>query len=144
MGLSSPEAGGLDVTGAAVVVVDMQNDFCSPSGMVGRRGVDITSIQALVEPIRRILSAARGAGVAVVYLKMGYHPDLSDTGGPDAPNWFKVHSPAGVGETIVLEDGTTSRILIRDTWNTEIIDELAPEPGDVVMLQAPLQRVLRD
>ena len=119
--------------GAAVVVVDMQNDFCSPFGMVGRRGVDIAPIQALVEPIRRVLSSARSAGVPVVYLKMGYHSDLSDTGGPDAPNWFKVHAPAGVGETIVLADGTTSRILIRDTWNTEIIDELAPEPGDLAM-----------
>ena len=133
VGVASPDGGGFDVVGAAVVVVDMQNDFCSPFGMVGRRGVDLAPIQALVEPIRRVLSSARSAGVPVVYLKMGYHPDLSDTGGPDAPNWFKVHAPAGVGETIVLADGTTSRILIRDTWNTEIIDELAPEPGDLAM-----------
>ena len=132
VGLAAPDGGGFDVVGAAVVVVDMQNDFCSPLGMVGRRGVDLAPIQALVKPIRRVLSVAKRR-CPVVYLKMGYHPDLSDTGGPDAPNWFKVHAPAGVGQTIVLADGTTSRILIRDTWNTEIIDELAPEPGDLAM-----------
>jgi ureidoacrylate peracid hydrolase len=123
----------IDLDHSAVIVVDMQHDFGSPHGMFARAGVDITPIQAVVAPTARLLAAARKAGLPVVYLKMGFKPDLSDTGGDNAPNWFKVHAPAGVGEEITLPDGTTGRILIRDTWNTDILTELAPAPGDPVI-----------
>jgi ureidoacrylate peracid hydrolase len=63
---------------------------------------------------------------------MGFRPDLSDAGHPDAPNWIK-HRPLRAGEAITAPDGTPSRILIRDTWNTEIVTGLAPEPGDIVL-----------
>jgi ureidoacrylate peracid hydrolase len=122
-----------DVATTAVIVVDMQNDFASPHGMFARAGVDIAPVEAVVEPTAHVLAAARRAGIPVVYLKMGFLPDLSDTGGPDAPNWFKVHAPIGVGEAITLPDGTSGRILVRDTWNTDIVAELAPDPSDVVV-----------
>jgi len=64
---------------------------------------------------------------------MGYQPDLSDTGAPNGPNWSKVHGPIGVGETADLPNGTTGRYLIRDTWGTEIIDELGPDEADPVI-----------
>ena len=78
---------------------------------------------------RGLLKSVRPVGVKVVYLRMGYQPDLSDTGAPDAPNWSKVHGPIGVGTTCELPDGTTGRHLIRDTWGTEIIDELCARRG---------------
>ena len=68
----------------------------------------------------------------MVYLKMAFQPDLSDAGLPDAPNWLK-HRPLRVGETVTAPDGAESRILIRDTWNTDIVDELAPNPDDLVV-----------
>jgi ureidoacrylate peracid hydrolase len=123
----------LELSRSAVIVVDMQNDFGSPGGMFARAGIDISPIQAVVAPVARVLAAARRTGVKVVYLKMGFRADLSDTGGPDAPNWFKVHAPVGVGETVPAPNGRTGRILIRDTWNTDILDELAPEAGDTVV-----------
>ena len=116
----------------AVIVVDMQNDFGSPDGMFGRPGVDLTGIRATIEPTRRVLASARRAGMKVVYLKMAFRPDLSDAGAPDAPNWLK-HLPMKAGETITAPDGSPSRILIRDTWSTEIVAELAPEPDDIVV-----------
>jgi ureidoacrylate peracid hydrolase len=122
-----------EVATTAVMVVDMQNDFASPHGMFARAGIDITPIRAVVEPTARVLAAARRAGMPVVYLKMGFRPDLSDTGGADAPNWFKVHAPIGVGEAITLPDGTSGRILVRDTWNTDILADLVPAPGDAVV-----------
>jgi ureidoacrylate peracid hydrolase len=63
---------------------------------------------------------------------MEHAPDLSDVGPADGPHWTN-HRPAGVGESVVAPDGSASRILVRDTWNTEIVDELAPEPGDVAV-----------
>jgi len=127
-----PEQLTIDPARAAVIVVDMQNDFGSEGGMFARAGIDISSIRAAVAPTARVLAAARQAGIAVVYLKMGFHPDLSDLGPPDAPNRLK-HLPLRVGETVSAPDGTESRILIRDTWNTEILTELTPEPRDVVL-----------
>ena len=101
--------------------------------MLDRRGVDVAPIHSIVEPIACVLAAARRADLKIVYLKMAYEPDLSDSGTPDAPNWTKVHGPSGVGDPVSLPDGTTSRVLVRDTWNSDILDELTPEPSDAVV-----------
>jgi ureidoacrylate peracid hydrolase len=116
----------------AVIVVDMQNDFVSAGGMFERAGIDTGPARAIVEPISAVLAAARRAGVLVLYLKMAFRADLSDAGVPDSPIWVK-HIPMHVGDTVDAPDGTPSRILVRDTWNTEIIDALRPEPGDLVL-----------
>lgn len=124
----SPVAFRADQT--AVIVVDMQNDFATPGGMFDRAGIDIGPIRAIVDSSARVLDAARAAGMIVVYVKMGFHEDLSDAGKPDSPTWLK-HLPLNAGEPIVAPDGTTSRILIRDTWNTNIIDALKPHDEDL-------------
>jgi ureidoacrylate peracid hydrolase len=116
----------------AVLVVDMENDFGAPQGMFGRAGIDISGIQAAVAPTARVLEAARRVGLPVVYLKMAFKADLSDAGLPDAPNW-RVHARLSVGEVVEAPDGRVSRVLVRDTWNTEILPELAPWPGDPVV-----------
>lgn len=116
----------------AVLVVDMQNDFGADGGMFARAGIDIAGIRAAVAPTARVLTAARRAGIAVVYLKMAFRTDLSDAGAPDAPNWLK-HLPLRAGEAVVAPDGRPSRILVRDTWNTDILPELTPEPQDIVL-----------
>ena len=121
-----------DAAQTAVIVVDMQNDFGDPDGMFGRAGIDLAGIRSTIAPTSRVLAAARRAGMRVVYLKMAFRSDLSDSGAPDAPNWLK-HLPMQAGESVVAPDGTPSRILIRDTWNTDIVDELTPEPDDVVV-----------
>lgn len=122
----------LDVARTAVVVVDMQNDFGARMGMFDRAGIDISGIQAAVAPTRRVLDAARAAGFPIVYLKMAFKDDLSDAGLPDAPNW-RIHSRLGVGDRVETPDGGTGRVLIRDTWNTDILPALAPEPGDLIV-----------
>lgn len=110
----------------------MQNDFGAPGGMFDRAGVPIDGIRAVVAPTRRVLDEARRAGMRVVYLKMEFAEDLSDAGGPDAPNRI-LHLRMGVGQPTTAPDGTPSRVLIRDTWNTAILPELTPQPGDIVV-----------
>src|SRR5712692_10905409 len=122
----------IDPERTALLVVDMQNDFGRKGGMFDRAGIDISQIQKVVAPTARVIAAARKAGMRVIYLKMGFRPDLSDAGPPDSPNWIK-HAEMPVGEAVRAPDGTESRILIRDTWNTEIVSELRPQPGDVVV-----------
>jgi ureidoacrylate peracid hydrolase len=146
-----PEAVALEPARTAVIVVDMQNDFGSEGGMFALAGIDISGIKAAITPTARVLKAARGAGMPVVYLKMGFKPDLSDAGAGDSPNRIK-HGPMRVGDGVIAPDGSPSRILIRDTWNTEIVPDLTPEAADVVLYktrfsgfhQTELDQVLKE
>jgi ureidoacrylate peracid hydrolase len=127
-----PEPIEFDPAKTAVIVVDMQNDFGAKGGMIDRAGIDISGIQKAVGPTASVLTAARQAGIKVIYLKMGYQPDLSDLGAAGSANRER-HLQIGVGETVRAPDGRESRILVRDTWNTDIVPELEPHPGDLVI-----------
>jgi ureidoacrylate peracid hydrolase len=122
----------IDPGETAVLVVDMQNDFGSEGGMFHRAGIDISMIQRAVAPTAATLRAARTAGIKVVYLKMGFQPDLSDAGSAESPNRVR-HLRLGVGQPSRSPSGAASRILIRDTWNTDIVPQLTPESGDSVI-----------
>lgn len=117
---------------AAVIVVDMQNDFCSKGGLLDRAGINISAAQKAVAPTRKVLSAARRAGIKIVYLKMGFRADLSDLGDTDSANRVR-HLRFGVGQPCIASDGRQGRFLIRDTWNTDVIEELRPQPEDSVL-----------
>jgi ureidoacrylate peracid hydrolase len=122
----------LDLAKTAVIVVDMQNDFASTGGMFDRAGNDISIIQQAIQPTARVLDTARRFGIKIIYLKMAFQPDLSDLGAPNSPNLVR-HMAWGVGKTFRAPDGSDSRILIRDTWSTDIVSELTPQAGDVIV-----------
>jgi len=127
-----PEPIAIHTASTAVVVVDMQNDFGAKGGLVDRAGIDISGIRKVIASTSKVLASARHAGVKIIYLKMGFRPDLSDLGAPDSPNRVR-HLRFGVGQTMRAPDGRESRILIRDTWNTDIVPELKPQADDVVI-----------
>ena len=129
---ANPEPITVDTSTTAVVVIDMQNDFGVKGGLFDHAGLDISMIQRAVAPTAGVLAAARNAGVKVIYLNMGFLPDLSDLGAPDSPNRMR-HLMFGVGQTVRAPDGTESRFLIRDTWNTAVVSELTPERGETVI-----------
>ena len=124
----------LEPVRTAVIVVDMQNDFASEGGGFARSGTDISLIRNTIAPTARVLGAARSAGIRVIYLKSEWRPDLSDLGAPDAKFWSVMHL-VGIGEPATGPDGQTSRLFIKDTWNTEIVRELSPEPSDIVVVK---------
>jgi ureidoacrylate peracid hydrolase len=127
-----PEPLLVDPSHTAVIVVDMQNDFGAEGGMFHRAGIPISGIQAAVAPTARALAAARRAGIQIVYLKMEFEPDLSNAGAKDAPN-FVFHRRLGLGDPVQAPDGREGRVLIKETWNTDILPALAPEDGDIVV-----------
>lgn len=141
----------IDIGSTALLVVDMQNDFGAPTGMFARAGIDVSPIRRVIPSIARLLDCTRRLGLPAVYLKMGFREDLSDAGPPDSPNRLK-HAVFGIGTESTAPDGRKSRVLIRDTWNTDIIDELRPATDDVVIYksrysgfyQTELDSVLRD
>jgi ureidoacrylate peracid hydrolase len=130
---AKPGSVAIDPAKTAVVVVDMQNDFGSKGGMFDRAGIDISGIQKAIAPTARVLASARRAGIKIVYLKMGYRADLSDLGAPDAPNRARHLRMFAVGQTIKTPDGEEGRVLIRDTWGTDIVNELKPQTEDVLV-----------
>ena len=129
---AKPQAIAIDVARSAIIVVDMQNDFGADGGMFHRAGIDISMIRRAVAPTARALTAARASRIPVIYLKMAFRPDLSDAGPLDSPNHAR-HLLLGVGTAVRAPNGSKSRVLIRDTWNTDILPELAPKPQDIVL-----------
>lgn len=129
---AKPEPITIDPARTAVIVVDMENDFAAKGGMFDRAGADISGAQKAIAPTAKVLATARQAGMKIIYLKMGYRPDLSDLGAPDSVNRTR-HLKFGVGQKIRAPDGRESRILIRDTWDTDIVPQLKPQPSDIVL-----------
>ena len=119
---SRPEPVEIDPARTALLVIDMQNAFGSPGGMFDKAGVPISTIEAAVAPTRAAVEAARRAGLKIVYLKMGFLPDLSDLGAKDGPN-----------EHFLLRLGVKDGVLTRDEWGTDIVDELVPDDDDTVL-----------
>ena len=130
-----PELVSIDLSKTAVIVVDMQNDFGAEGGMFQRAGIDISGVRGVVPNVQRALAAARAASLPIIYLKMAFKSDMSDAGPATAPNLLK-HAPMRVGAEVEAPDGSRSRILIRDTWNTAIIPELSPQPDDIVIYKS--------
>jgi ureidoacrylate peracid hydrolase len=127
---AKPAAIEIDLQATAVIVIDMQNDFASKGGMLDRNGADLTPIQRAVQPTASVIAGARHQGMKVIYLKMAMKPDLSDVGPRESPSQI-ANKNAGVGTKMRAPDGSEGRILVRDTWNTAIIDQLKPDPADI-------------
>src|SRR5205807_1713083 len=83
---AKPEPIAIDTVKAAVIVIDMQNDFSAKAGLFDRAGLDISMIQRAIGPTAKVLAVARDAGIKVIYVNMGFRPDLSDLGASDSPN----------------------------------------------------------
>jgi len=130
---ASPGPIRIDTARTAIVVVDMQNDFGSEGGSFHRAGIDVSMIRAAVAPTARALGVARASGIKAIYLKMAFRTDLSDAGALDSPNYVRHLQLLGLGKAVQAPNGKDSRILIRDTWNTDIVTELAPNPEDLVL-----------
>ncbi|MCX7036903.1 MAG: cysteine hydrolase [Proteobacteria bacterium] len=126
-----PEPLQIDLSRAAVVVVDMQNAFASPGGLLDLAGVDISGAAAVTRTIGQLLPAARACGVPVVYLQTGYKPDLSNGGGERSPNPRKETALCLMRARPELR----GQLLVEGTWDFQIVDELAPQAGDVVVLK---------
>ena len=128
-----PQPVDIDLRRTAIIVVDMQNAYAKKGGMLDLGpGIDESRTNPVIAANQRLLPAARAAGVKVFYLQFGYKPDLSDAGGPQSPNVRKQMAIRLIKERPEVRD----KLIVEGTWGWEIIDELKPEPGDVVVKKA--------
>src|SRR4051812_42403439 len=116
---------GIDLDRTALIIIDMQRDFLQPGGFGATLGNDVSLLGAAVTPCRAVLNAARRAGLPVIHTREGHLPDLSDA--PPA----KVER--GAPSLRIGDEGPMGRILIRGEPGHQIIPELFPADGEIVI-----------
>jgi len=123
-----PWNGELRPDNTAVIVIDMQSDFCGEGGYIQLLGYDISLTRACIAPIRRVLEAVRGRGFHVLHTREGHRPDLSDL--PANKRWRSRKMVGGIG---IGDAGPRGRVLVRGEPGWDIIPELAPADGEPVI-----------
>lgn len=122
-----PEPIKVDPESSAVVVIDMQNAYASPSGYVDQAGFDIAGAASVIGKVAQVLDAARGAGMPIIFLQNGWDPEYAEAGGEGSPNWHKSNAL----KTMRARPELSGKLLARGTWDYELVDDLKPRPGDI-------------
>jgi nicotinamidase-related amidase len=144
-----PQTVTIDLARTAILIIDMQNDFCTKDGWVDFVGGDHAAARRAIEPLQRLLPALRASDVPVIWVNWGNRPDLMNM----PPN--QIHLYKNGGEGIGLGDplpASGSRVLEKDSWAAAVVDELAPLPDDIMVdkhrisgfWDTPLDSILRN
>jgi biuret amidohydrolase len=121
-----PYQGDLSPANTAILVIDMQVDFCGLGGYMDQQGCDISLTRAPIAPIQSVLAVARSHHFPIIYTREGHRPDLADLS--DVKRWRSQRAGAEIGS-----QGKMGRLLIRGEPGWDIIPELTPHPDDPVI-----------
>lgn len=139
----------LDLAKSAMIVIDMQNDFCHPDGWLAHIGVDVTPARQPIQPLQTLLPLLRSLNVPIIWVNWGNRPDLSNI----SPATRHVYNPSGDG--VGIGDAlpkTGSPVLTVGSWAAAVVDELEQKPEDICVdkyrmsgfWDTPLDSILRN
>ncbi|GGD12444.1 peroxyureidoacrylate/ureidoacrylate amidohydrolase RutB [Franconibacter daqui] len=142
-----PEAIEFTPEQSALIVVDMQNAYASQGGYLDLAGFDVSATQPVIEKINVAVAAARKAGMTIIWFQNGWDSDYVEAGGPGSPNWHKSNAL----KTMRSRPELQGKLLAKGGWDYELVDELQPQPGDIVLpkprysgfFNTPLDSILR-
>ena len=127
-----PYNGDLRPENTALIVIDMQTDFCGKGGYIDLLGYDISNSRACIAPIQRLLATLRPLGYSILHTREGHRPDLADL--PANKRWRSRRRDDGSeGQTGIGDPGPCGRVLVRGGPGWELIPELAPLPGESII-----------
>ena len=120
-----------DVARSAIIVVDMQNDFCGDGGWIEGMGVDTSKARALAAPINRATAALRAKDAPVIWLNWGLRPDRANL----SPSTLHPFNPNGAGPGLAgpIAGGRSYNVLQKDSWGAQVIDEMVRKPQDIAV-----------
>lgn len=124
---AEPQSISIDAAKTALLIVDMQNDFCTEGGWLHSRGIDISPNRKPIAPLRKLIAACHAGQVPVVWVNWGVRKDLLNI----APSLIHAHNPRG-NETTLGQPvtGTRSEVIAKGSWGAEVVDEINPGAAD--------------
>ncbi|MEM6711190.1 MAG: isochorismatase family cysteine hydrolase [Pseudomonadota bacterium] len=146
---AAPKTIRVDAARSAMIVIDMQNDFCHADGWLAGIGVDVGPARSCIGPLQVVLPAARAAGMPVIWVNWGNRPDLANI----SPALRHVYNGSGMGQGLGDAQGPREApVLEKGSWSAGIVDELATQPGDIFVdkcrmsgfWDTPLDAILRN
>ncbi|MFW8591106.1 pyrimidine utilization protein B [Glaciecola sp. 2405UD65-10] len=126
---AKPEPLALNTTETALIVVDMQNAYASKNGYLDKAGFDISSTGPVITQTAKAIAAARKANMPIVFFQNGWDNKYAEAGGPGSPNWYKSNAL----KTMRKNPELMGTLLAKGTWDYELVDELSPQEGDIVI-----------
>lgn len=124
-----PEAITFDPQQSALIVVDMQNAYATPGGYLDLAGFDVSTTRPVIANIQTAVTAARAAGMLIIWFQNGWDEQYVEAGGPGSPNFHKSNAL----KTMRKQPQLQGKLLAKGSWDYQLVDELVPQPGDIVL-----------